>query len=70
MATHLRDFTFINSPMFLRSRAYEDPQNLLYQFQKILYSMGENSIEKDEFVAINSNMWPKLGTHNGEIIGH
>ena len=51
MASHLRDFLRINPPMFFGYKVNEDPQDLLDEFQKILYAMGVSSNEKAELAS-------------------
>ena len=46
MATHLRDFTRINPPMYFGSKVDEDPQDFLGKFYKILFAMGVSTNEK------------------------
>ena len=70
MASHLRNFTRMNPPIFFGSRSDGDPQDFLNEVYKILYSMGVTSIEKVELAAYQLKDVPKLGTCNGEIIGH
>ena len=40
MASCLRDFTQVNTPIFFRSKADEDPQDFLDKVYNILFSMG------------------------------
>ena len=51
MASHLRDFTRMNPPMFFGSISNEDPQDFLHKVYKIIYAIMVTSIDKDELVA-------------------
>ena len=51
MATHLRDFTEMNPPMFFGSIFDEDPQDFLDEEYKILFTLGVSTIEKKYLAA-------------------
>ena len=51
MASHLRDFTRMNPPMYFGSKVDEDPQDFLDKIYKILFAMGVSTIEKAELGA-------------------
>ena len=51
MASRLTDFTRMNLPMFIVSKADKDPQDFLDEVYKILFSMGVTMNEKVEFPA-------------------
>ena len=51
MASRLRDYTRISPHMYFGSRSNEDPQDLLDEVYKIIYTMGVTSTEKDELAA-------------------
>lgn len=46
MASHLRDYTRINLPMFFVSKVNEDPQDFLDEVFQILSAMGVSLNEK------------------------
>ena len=48
MASHLRDFTRMNTSMFFESKVNEDPQGFNDGVYKILYAMGLTTSEKAE----------------------
>ena len=51
MASHLRDFTRMNRPMFFGSKDNEYPQDFLDEDYKILFDMGVTTSENVELVA-------------------
>ena len=51
MASHLRDFTRMNTQMFFDSKVNENHYDFLDEVYKILYGMGVSSNEKAELVA-------------------
>ena len=46
MASHLRDFTWMNPPIFYESKVDEDPQKFLDEVYKVLYAMGVTLSDK------------------------
>ena len=69
IASSLREFTQMNPPMFFGSKLDEYPQEFFDEVYKILFAMGVNLRRSPSWCPINSKVWPKLGTHNGGIIG-
>ena len=51
MASHLRDFMRMNDHMFFGSKVAEDPQDILDEVYKILFSMEVSNTEKAKLVA-------------------
>ena len=47
-ASRLRDFTWMNPPVYFGSWTYEDPKEFVDEVYKILCSMGVNEEEKAE----------------------
>ena len=54
MASHLRDFTRINHPIFYGSKFEEYPQEFIDEVYKILYSIGVSLSEKAELATYRS----------------
>ena len=69
MASRLRDFSRINPPTYYGSKVDEDPQELIDEVYKILYSMGVSSSEKVELVTYQLKDLAKICMCNGGIIG-
>ena len=66
-ASHLWDFTRMNSPMLFGSKINEDPQKFLDEVYKIFYVMGSSSNENAELAAYR--LKDVAQTCNGKSIG-
>lgn len=69
LASRLRDFTRMNSHMFFGSKVDKHPLDFLDEVYTILFAMGRVLVRRKSMLAINSEMYPKLCSHNGSIIG-
>ena len=70
MASHLRDFTWMNPPTFYGSKVVEDPKELFDEVNRIILSMGYPQVRRLSLPLIDSKMWLMYGTSTGEIICH
>ena len=51
MAERLRDFTWMNLPIFTGSKTSEDPQEFVDEVHKILVAMASKATKKAELVS-------------------
>ena len=54
-ASSIRDFTWMNLPIFFGSKVGEDLQGFIDEVFKVLHAMGVSSQEKDELAAYQLN---------------
>ena len=60
----LRDLTRMSPPIFYRSKADEDPQELIDEVYKILCSRGCVPMRMLSWPHTNRRMWLRLGMYN------